>query len=452
MSSPDLDDYIVRSSTSDAEGTGRGILTEVFVDDDDNITITQIWTYVAQVDGDYDTDDGELDLATLEGAEFDADDYTLTDDDFDNLDAYADEDYVLVTVASGEIQSIQPAETVSGAVTAYTVGSNVTLDGERYYYSKSYTQGTLTKTDGTYDPLSYDLNEDYTLVLDGNSYVVYSDATDATHDYVLIARVAPIGGVNSSVEALAYFTDGTSATIDVDDDSTATFGDEDLVEVEPTGSSSYVVVNQWYEYSERSNGEYRLSDVDDGEKGTVKSSSSGDVDIITSGSTSVLVDNTGSSNDTIRVNNSTLFVINNDGDISTFTGCPRRGRRGPGRERFRHRGLGPRMTRTIPTRLWSMLSPRISCPSPAPAATASSSWITMATRPAWTATTTPTTSMTPLSTARSPRSPRMTTTSSLPTACIAPYPTTATATSATPAASPAPATTSSTTAWLTAPL
>ena len=101
-------------------------------------------------------------------------------------------------MASGEIQSIQPAETVSGAVTAYTVGSNVTLDGERYYYSKSYTQGTLTKTDGTYDPLSYDLNEDYTLVLDGNGYVVYSDATDATHDYVLIARVAPIGGVNSS--------------------------------------------------------------------------------------------------------------------------------------------------------------------------------------------------------------------------------------------------------------
>ncbi len=327
VSSPDLDDYIVRSSTSDAEGTGRGILTEVFVDDDDNITITQIWTYVAQVDGDYDTDDGELDLATLEGAEFDADDYTLTDDDFDNLDAYADEDYVLVTVASGEIQSIQPAETVSGAVTAYTVGSSVTLDGERYYYSKSYTQGTLTKTDGTYDPLSYDLNEDYTLVLDGNGYVVYSDATDATHDYVLIARVAPIGGVNSSVEALAYFTDGTSATIDVDDDSTATFGDEDLVEVEPTGSSSYVLVNQWHEYSERSNGEYRLSDVDDGEKGTVKSSSSGDVDIITSGSTSVLVNNVDTNGDidedeeeSIRVNNSTLFVINNDGDISTFTG------------------------------------------------------------------------------------------------------------------------------------
>lgn len=164
-------------------------------------------------------------------------------------------------------------------------------------------------------------------MLDGNGYVVYSDATDATHDYVLIARVAPIGGVNSSVEALAYFTDGTSATIDVDDDSTATFGDEDLVEVEPTGSSSYVVVNQWHEYSERSNGEYRLSDVDDGEKGTVKSSSSGDVDIITSGSTSVLVNNVDTNGDidedeeeSIRVNNSTLFVINNDGDISTFTG------------------------------------------------------------------------------------------------------------------------------------
>ena len=161
--------------------------------------------------------------------------------------------------------------------------------------------------------------------------MVYSDATDSTTDYVFISRVASTGGVSTSYEARAYFTDGTYATIDVDDDSTATANGQDngtnLIDLKNDDGLSYATVNMWYEYSLRSNGEYRLSDVDDGEKGTVKSSSSGDVDIITSGSTSVLVNNVDTNGDidedeeeSIRVNNSTLFVINNDGDISTFTG------------------------------------------------------------------------------------------------------------------------------------
>ena len=75
VSSPDLDDYIVRSSTSDAEGTGRGILTE------------SSWTTTTH------HHHPDLDLrgpggrrlrhrrrragpGHLEGAEFDADDYT----------------------------------------------------------------------------------------------------------------------------------------------------------------------------------------------------------------------------------------------------------------------------------------------------------------------------------------------------------------------------------------
>ena len=58
-----LSSYIARNNDDDAEGTGRGVLTEVFVDDENNVTITQIHTYVAQVDGDYDEDNEELDLS-----------------------------------------------------------------------------------------------------------------------------------------------------------------------------------------------------------------------------------------------------------------------------------------------------------------------------------------------------------------------------------------------------
>lgn len=62
-----------------------------------------------QVNGDYDEDEEELTLATVDDTktpDFSYDD-VISSDDFDNLDSYEDEEYVLVTIAEGEgIQSI----------------------------------------------------------------------------------------------------------------------------------------------------------------------------------------------------------------------------------------------------------------------------------------------------------------------------------------------------------
>lgn len=64
---PALSDYIARNNDDDAgkDIIKKGATTEVFIDDDNNVVITVINTYVAQVDGDYDEEDEELDLATL---------------------------------------------------------------------------------------------------------------------------------------------------------------------------------------------------------------------------------------------------------------------------------------------------------------------------------------------------------------------------------------------------
>ena len=321
----DLDDFIARNGDDtagvrDGDGdlisdqrTSNGVLAEVFVDDDNNVTITMIHTYVAQVEGDYDSTDGELDLDALDGTAMAATDLTVYDEDFDNLDTFSDGDYVLLTVADGEIQTIALADTVDGDVTAYTEGSSVTVDGTRYYYNRTFEAALETDADA----LDYDLNEVYTLVLDEYGYVVYSDATEGTSDYVFISRVASTGGVSDSAEARAYFTDGTYAVIDLDEDSKATYNGDTLIEIVEDSTNSYENINQWYDYDEQSDGSYELNDVSDSGSETLTGASGG-TDIAVSGSAYVYYGD--SSSQRIRANSSTVFVINDDGDVSSYTG------------------------------------------------------------------------------------------------------------------------------------
>ena len=292
-----LSDYIVKNNDDDAgkDVIKKGATTEVFIDDDTNdVVITVINSYVAQVDGDYDKNDEELDLKALDGTELPADDTTLSADDFDYLDTYSDEDYVLVTVANKEIKTIALAETVEGKVTGYTQKKNVTVDGTKYEYSKNYTKAVD-------EEMKYDLNEAYTVVLDANGYVVYSDASDSTEDYVYVAKLAETGGAKGNLEADAYFIDGTNEVIVVDND-------EDF-DVKDLDAASGV----WYAFDKKSNGKYELTAVksDDQKTGTP----SKDDTITTNGKATV---DYGAS--TVKANNDTIFVVNDDDDITVYTG------------------------------------------------------------------------------------------------------------------------------------
>ena len=292
-----LSDYIVKNNDGDA-GKGiikKGATTEVFIDDDSNdVVIAVINSYVAQVDGDYDKNDEELDLKALDGTELPADDTTLSADDFDYLDTYSDEDYVLVTVANKEIKTIALAETVEGKVTGYTQKKNVTVDGTKYEYSKNYTKAVD-------EEMKYDLNEAYTVVLDANGYVVYSDASDSTEDYVYVAKLAETGGAKGNLEADAYFIDGTNEVIVVDNDE-----DFDV-------KNLYAASGVWYAFDKKSNGKYELTAVksDDQKTGTP----SKDDTITTNGKATV---DYGAS--TVKANNDTIFVVNDDDDITVYTG------------------------------------------------------------------------------------------------------------------------------------
>ena len=298
-----LSDYIVKNNDDDAGDKiiKKGATTEVFIDDDSNdVVITVINSYVAQVDGDYDKNDEELELDILDEAPVDVKDTTLSSDDFDYLDSYSDEDYVLITVANKEIKTIDLAETVEGKVTAYTEKKNVTVDGTKYEYSKNYTDAV--KDDSK---LSYDLNDAYTLVLDANGYVIYTDGTAGHNDYVYVAKTAKTGGAKANLEGDAYFIDGTNKVITIDNDDK--IGESDK--------------GRWYSYNEKSNGKYELNEVEDAETVVYYGTATSKV-ITENGKSAVYVgDNSGNSKaETVKANNDTIFIVNDDDDVAVYTG------------------------------------------------------------------------------------------------------------------------------------
>ena len=305
-----LSDYIVKNNDDDAGDKiiKKGATTEVFIDDDSNdVVITVINSYVAQVDGDYDKNDEELELDILDEAPVDVKDTTLSSDDFDYLDSYSDEDYVLITVANKEIKTIDLAETVEGKVTAYTEKKNVTVDGTKYEYSKNYTDAV--KEDSN---LSYDLNDAYTLVLDANGYVIYTDGTAGHNDYVYVAKMDYAGGAKKSLEGDAYFIDGTNKVITIDND--------DEFDARDYGN--------WYSYNEKSNGKYELEAIPtDKDTDTFYGSVSTSVNkgvVTENGKSTVYVNDTNATGsgkiDKVKANNDTIFVVNDDDDVTAYTG------------------------------------------------------------------------------------------------------------------------------------
>ena len=287
VSSPDVADYFVNNETDDAKGTAKGVLTQVFVDDDNNVILSQIHTYVAQVDGGYDEENEELELDDLGLDTFPAVNTTLSADDFENLSAFEDGDYVLITAVGDEVRTIQAAEVVSGTVTSYTSNKNVTLDGTKYEYSQGYSS-------------TYNLKDDYDLVLDTYGYVIYADGVEASNDYVFITNVAQIGGVNKSFEAKAYFVDGTTAVIEV--------SNADDLEWESTDKTK----NTWFSYDEKNDGTYEL--------GKLNSNDSTSKDFNTTGKIIETGDARISLDKSVRLNNDTVFVIRRGDNVNVYTG------------------------------------------------------------------------------------------------------------------------------------
>ena len=230
---------------NDVKIGGNGVLVEVFYDaDKDEGTITVINSYLMQVNGDYDEDDEELVIDKIDECDAPFTSKTLSSDELDGLDAFADEDYVIVTVADGDVKTIEKAEMVTGTVTEYVVDDTVTMDGTDYEYAATYNDSDR----------SYEVKEDYELYLDAYGYVLLAKGVEADDNYVFVADFAASSNLTTKakVVAYAYFTDGTEDEITV----------SKVAGKKVTGTDAERLSdNHWFKYVEK-DGKYELTTAD----------------------------------------------------------------------------------------------------------------------------------------------------------------------------------------------
>ncbi|WP_455580566.1 S-layer homology domain-containing protein, partial [Dysosmobacter sp.] len=296
--------FAVAKNNDDAKIGGNGVLTEAYIiegEKDDYVRIISINTYLAQVSGDYDKDDEELDIEWADDTTLAKDivdsskvDMTLSSDDFDNLNAFEDEDYVLVTVADNEIKSIAKAEKVTAAVTAYEDGDSVTADGTKYKYSKTYNEGK--GFDG-----NYSIKDDYDLYLDAYGYVIFADGVEDEGKYVYIDDAySASNSQKANVKANAYFLDGKNEEITVDKVGGKSVKGADDAKTIADGWYSYTLKNDKYSLTAKAN-------ADELAAGTVTDK---DTVTIKNGTTTVA-----------KGTSSTIFVVVDENDDATvYTG------------------------------------------------------------------------------------------------------------------------------------
>lgn len=298
VSDPDPKDYLDKNSTAKIGSslTGNGVLTEVYVDDDNNVDIIVINTYVMQATGDYNASKEEVKVDFPENAtskSLAAGEKTLSADDFNVADLKED-DYILVTIAGNEIKSVKPATVVSGTVSSYSTGNNVTIDGTTYKYTNN-----IDSSADNGKGVSYSVNDEAKVVLDEYGYIIYVDEAKVSSDkYVFLNAFDEDGKLNSkNVIADAFFLDGTRQTITINND--------DDYDKDTTAG--------WFTYSEKKSGKYEIEAIKT-ENAKTATAASGKK-LTENGKITVGTDTT------FKANKSTIFVVlDEDDNIKVYEG------------------------------------------------------------------------------------------------------------------------------------
>ena len=191
------DKLTVEDKDTDIEGSGNGVLVEVFYDKDNNDSqnrIVIINTYIDEID-DVDTNDdderivsiGSMDYVT---EEFEEDDMVLYTMDADGKNAE-------------KIQTMVAAEKLTGELTK-KVGDKYTIDGTVY---------ELSDSEGA-DLSAVAVNDEVDFYLDSYGYIVKIETSDGTVSVDKLAYVENCGTSRGTGWARLVFADGTAKTVD----------------------------------------------------------------------------------------------------------------------------------------------------------------------------------------------------------------------------------------------
>ncbi len=244
-------------------GGGNGVLVEAYVDEDENVKLIVINTYLAQVSS---VDDGTVKVSPVYVPQG-------TNNEFDTAVEYEEGDYVLVTVANGEIQSMVKAESKTGKITTYAA-DYVKLGDEKINKSAllKAKQPDDTKNENEIFVTNYD--NEMKVVLDEYGYaaaVVTKTESEDNYDYILVtdsegrkdsllnskAAVVEVMHLDGKTEVLPLQTKKTNGTTQFKLD-----GTYEGHEITETGKLRGV--GGWYRYTMTDNGEIVLKSLKTG--------------------------------------------------------------------------------------------------------------------------------------------------------------------------------------------
>ncbi|MCI8303534.1 MAG: S-layer homology domain-containing protein, partial [Lawsonibacter sp.] len=269
--------YFERNNSAGAH-SGKGVVTEVYQDANNNVTIVYINTYLMKATADYRSANGTINVEVktqpaqgLAGTRSSVEPTsvstnmttnvsvtTLGDDEFPVIKEYKQGDYILYTATkahngqgSWTIQSVQKADMVTGKVEAYSRNTDRRYGTANYYYAGTNASGAgngasgSVTIDGTkydyarYAPVSgdkgcdveYSVNNTASIVVDAYGYAIYvADASLSVGNYIYVEGIGYASGATTGAVASVYRTDGTYETIDVRRMSSASADTNDILD------------------------------------------------------------------------------------------------------------------------------------------------------------------------------------------------------------------------------
>ena len=258
----DLYKQISKDNKKEVTNTADGALTQVFVDSDkEEVIVTVINTFLAQAISDY---NDKKDTATFEIYGMSGENGTVSGEDFDVADIKKD-DFVLVTYANDEIQTISDVETLSNVeISKFSTNgtaTSVTVDGTKYDDSAKlaydteildlYANSTQNLKDKTYN-----------VYLDQYGYMIGVEEVEGVANYLFITGIDKSSSslTTKNYAANAIFLDGTSKVIDVKNNDDI----NNVIDAANAGSfDGTPVINKWFKYTVNSSDVYTLSEIDD---------------------------------------------------------------------------------------------------------------------------------------------------------------------------------------------
>ena len=269
----------VKKSNKDTFGaSGKGVLTEVYVDtDEETIDVVIINTYIADVSADYNDKKEYLSVGVKNyGANAPTKVYL---DDVAGIEKYKEDDVILVQIADGVILNVIDPKTVEdAAISKFATDDYVVTGGNQYDFAEKINRYNNVLNEYNKEELE---DKTYDIYVDQYGYAIGIKLHSGTDKYLFLAGYDKTGSnlTLKTAEAQVIFMDGTMSKVAIDFNETnkkleRETAPKDVDKLVQNGDANR---NQWFKYTE-DDGVYTLTAVADqivvayGDTGSAKKS------------------------------------------------------------------------------------------------------------------------------------------------------------------------------------